>query len=202
MNRCHCGLPSPDTTLCARCTYTLEKDLAEVPNLCDQLDVTLSRQTAVTPHDGGKAAETPLPFNVNASEARTNLHATLVGWVRDIHDGSEQWPADETPLLSRWLFSRLNRIRVHVAADALADEIGYAVSEARRAVDRPKNRSRVFVAPCLEVSCTGELWATFPLADYDADDTSTHAVMACTECEASYPAEQWLRIGRQLRRAS
>lgn len=202
MNKCACGLPAKDTTICPRCTYNLERDLAEIPSLVDQLDITLSRQTAATHHDGGRSAETALPFNLKASEARENLHATLTGWVRDIHDGTEFRPADETPALSRWLFAHLNRIRIHPTADQLHDEISYAVAECRRAVDRPKNRSRVFVGACLDPSCDGELHAHFPLADYDPDDETTHARMTCTECEVIYAAEQWLHVGARLLRRS
>ena len=72
------------------------------------------------------------------------------------------------------VLASVQMLLVHAGHEVLA------VDQARKAVDRPKNRSRVFVGLCLEDDCAGELWARFPLADYDANDPSTHAAIVST----------------------
>ena len=157
------GVPIHDATLCSRCTWDVERDLGDVPALVDELDLTLSRQTAIGYREGGRSAETALPFNVSASDVRDNLKATLVGWVRDLHEQTPDaaWPDDTAAACSRWLLARIGDIRVHPAGDQLRDEIGYAVGEARRIVDRPADR--MYVGPCRSdvdgVICAEELYA-------------------------------------------
>jgi hypothetical protein len=185
-HRCNCGLPAHDTTICARCSYELERGLAEIPALVTDMDLTLSRQTGVTAQDGGRSAEVALPFNIRVSEVRANLHGTLVGWVRDIHDDDEFYPSDADEDLSRWLLARLDRIRVHPAAEQIVDEIGYAVTEARKAVDRAPER--LYAGPCLTPTdtgkCAGELYAK-PGAES----------VKCRDCETVHDLEErrtWL----------
>jgi hypothetical protein len=161
-NRCpEHDTPTKDATLCHKCLWDVERDLGDIPALADELDTTISRQTASGQRDGGRSAEVPMPYNVRASQVATDLHATLVGWVRDMHDPREHWPADTATSMARWMLSRIERIRQHPAGDQLRDEISYAVREARRAVDRPADR--IFAGPCLapvdDGKCQTDLYA-------------------------------------------
>jgi hypothetical protein len=99
------------STACRECWRGLERDLAQMPALIEQLDVTITRQDRVTigsgsgqrgTPDDGADADVVLPatlrwmradqaigtheqgdaFNVGASRARDQLHSTLVGWIR------------------------------------------------------------------------------------------------------------------------
>lgn len=189
-----------DTTLCGVCVDELERDLAETPATLEQLDVTISRQTAIGYHEGGRNADTPMPFNVTASTVATALHRALARWTRT-YGG----PAGDPTRQARWLHGRLRiYIAGHHQAAAFHDETHRLLAEARRVIDRPQDRSRVYVGPCLDDTCPGELWARFPFEDYDQFDRATHAEIACTECTASYPTVEWLRLGARLlkRRAS
>lgn len=193
-----CGAPAHDVNLCARCESRLVRAVAEIPALADELETTITRQTAQGPQEGGRSAEKPLPVNLTASYVADDLKATLVAWVRDLEPNVTYQPRDDLAAIGRWLLSHMDAIRSHKAVDELHDEISYAVREAWRAVDRPANRSKVLVAGCLDVSCDGSLWALIPTADYDSKDASTHAKIQCDECGITYAAEGWMHLGKRL----
>lgn len=197
-----CTRPSGDVALCARCESKLTRAVAEIPALADELETTITRQTSSGPPQDYKKAkkelERPSPVNWTASEAADNLKATLVGWVRDIQPDPAQHPANDLTAIGRWFFARMDIIRAHKAVDDIHDQIIYAVREAWRAVDRPANRSRILVSACLDVACDGELYCLVPADDYDSKDPKTHARIVCSECETTYPAEQWMGLGRRV----
>lgn len=214
-----CFKPFRNGPLCGGCEKAFERTIAEIPALSDELDTTITRQSALGSRNGSRATETPVAFNVRASIVAEELKATLVGWMRDLgperrsvggpvcslctHDScgsfiQDMWPADSIASIGRFLLWKLPDIRQHPAVDQMIDEITYACRAAWRAVDRPKDRSKVKVDDCLEVSCLGELYAVFPIEDYDPDDESTHAKMTCSECQVTYAAEMWMHVGKRL----
>ena len=183
------GVPIHNASLCPTCLADLERDLGDIPALVDELDTTLARQDHIerggfTELDPDAAMPVtariqPLAYNPIASTVGTELHATLVGWVRDIHGEMPiPWPADNATAMSRWLLRHFASIRTHPAADQLRDEIGYAVDQVRRAVDRPTQR--MFVGPCLNPvedvgKCQADLYAR-PSA----------ATVICHDCGAEH----------------
>lgn len=186
------GEPIRNATLCPKCLAGVEKDLGDVAALTDELNTTLARQDHIdragfTDEDPDAALPVtariqPLAYNPVASTADTELHATLVGWVRDLHgELPTPWPDDNATAMSRWMLRHFDLIRTHPAADQLRDEIGYAVDQVRRAVDRPVQR--VFVGPCLEPiedigKCQADLYAR-PTAD----------TVICHTCGAEHDIE-------------
>lgn len=193
-----CGRPNSDTALCARCEGGLTIALSEVPALCDELETTITRQTAGGPRNGSRSAEKPLVFNLRASEVAELLLATLMGWTVDLEPDRAFQPRSESPAASRWLMSRMDTIRVHKDAAMIHEELTYIIREAWHAVDRPATRSRVKVSACLDESCDGELYAHIPVEDYDPHNEQTHAKITCTECDVTYPADQWMTLGRRV----
>lgn len=95
----------------------------------------------------------PLTYNTNASEVRTDLHATLAGWAHELHQTDEHPLTPTTTGYSRWLLNHRDRIAGHEHAPQLRDEISYATDQARRAVDRPPQRT--YAGPCLTPSADG-----------------------------------------------
>lgn len=83
---CGCGQPADDAYLCRVCTNVLRRDLNRIPDLADELDTVLARQTAYLEHHGGRSADTPLPIDTRASEAAWVLRNTLGTWARVLHD--------------------------------------------------------------------------------------------------------------------
>lgn len=52
--------------------------------LADELDNTITRQTAKTQTVGGTSPETPLPINTNAMDAAIELSGTLDDWINQV----------------------------------------------------------------------------------------------------------------------
>ncbi len=157
-----CGRPAHNATICVPCTDQLERDLGDVQAYTDELNLTLSRQTAGPARHGGRSAEKPLPFSVAASEALRVLHSTLHGWVRvAVEEDDADWPTDTSPAMAALLMRRLSWLRQHQAADEAVDEVGSAVELARRTVDRPAER--IYAG-----TCGSDIAAAAPWSDADA----------------------------------
>lgn len=92
----------------------------------------------------------------------------LCNWPcgHDSCDAMRQWESYSPPPVAHqaaaYLLSHIPEIRRHPAVDELADQIHDAISQARRAVDRPADR--IYLGQCLyeeaEVVCLSELYAT------------------------------------------
>lgn len=52
--------------------------------LAEELDNTITRQTAKVQTVGGASPETPLPLNVNAMDAAIELHGTFDDWILEV----------------------------------------------------------------------------------------------------------------------
>jgi hypothetical protein len=133
-----CNQPAPNWTFCRDHSHQLEKDLAEVPAYRDELETTLSRQTATGERSASKSAEKSLAFDYNGSEVLYVLRNTLVGWVRvAVEEDGAETPADDLDSLAAFLLSRLGWLRTHKAGAEAVEEIAYAVGQVRRVIDRP-----------------------------------------------------------------
>ena len=134
-----CGGRQDAGLLCADCCAIVETMIAAVPGLVDELEVAISRQARI---GGGKAgqgtARERMPVNFGAMAVRDALlvQAAFVG--QDIN----------------WL-------RAHVQAAELVRDLGGAVRDAYRAIDRAQDR--VYLGKCMNVveseTCYTELWA-------------------------------------------
>ena len=148
-----CERPTPDGLLCERCTDHLRRDLAALPGLIADLDVTLTRQARVG--SGSSKDRSPLPLNVAASEVGWAVRNTLGTWVRTIELDDLGDLADDPADWARWLGKRVERIRGHVEGGMLADEIGYCVVSIRQVIDTPPES--LYCGPC--ATCGADLYA-------------------------------------------
>ena len=178
-NICGCDRPCREGfTLCSTnqadrpsCRTELEKHLAEMRWLDEQLDIALTGSHGIDYRTlgGAKAGTIPLPWNERASRARNALKNELVGWVRILQTGNEPAPADNLPAIAAWLLSRLNRITRHEAAGDIHIGIVTRFQKAIEELDRaPKERHRI--GKCegqildngetiTEVTCAGDVYA-------------------------------------------
>lgn len=196
-----CGRPTREgIVLCSQCLWELEQALSELPALLDELTTTLTRQARMSAtSDGGRSAERPLPFHVQASKALGDLRVYLVGWVRDLAgDNPARYPENDLAKMARWLLARLDDISVHPAANDIHSEIVGACRHAWHVVDKAANRSRFAVGPCPEQvpedgsQCPGEVWAYIPTSE------DRPARLECSSCGARWETHQWLRAGRRI----
>jgi hypothetical protein len=172
--------------LCTTCVVTLQRDLEAVPDLLQDLDITISKQDRLFDHSGRKTDDHPLPLKLGPMEAKRDLYQTLRTWARHITNQRGEpawWRSDDTTAYhyAEFLLDCLRQIQRDEGAGDLADEIGYAVIQAQRAVDKPMQLQ--YVGPCDE--CGADLYA-HPRAD----------TVACRNCECEpYNVQQrrkWL----------
>ena len=186
---CRCGRPAPDATICTTCAGQLARDLGDVPAYTDELDIVLTRQSRYSDQAavaGPAAAVALLPYNAAASEAGWVLRNTLVGWVRVLDEGGERWPANTVEDMSRWLLARVDELARHEAGDQAADELGAAVGQVRRIIDRPAGR--IYAGPCVRECGSEGTGATLCGADLYAGPG--HQAVVCGACGASYDLDE------------
>ncbi len=170
-----CAEPVRDWTICAVHANQLRQDLAETPALAGDIERTMARLRSAGP-GGTKGAETPMPYDVCASEALGYLRAVLVGWIRDLDENPEHHPADDIVSMAHWLYARHHRLASHPAAEEVVREFAEAYTAGRRALDTG-GPERMFLGLCQW--CTAELFAP-------TDAT----VVRCRGCEAEHdPAD-------------
>jgi hypothetical protein len=141
-----CSSPTGDQgRLCRTHTDDLARDLHTVPDLVQELEVTLTRQARITAEKhGGRSAERPLPWNEHAATVASDLNTTLNGWALDTsrlaEDERDPLAADhysDTTAVAAWLTRNLSTLRMHEGAGSAHEEITRVIRDARWAVDRP-----------------------------------------------------------------
>jgi hypothetical protein len=166
--------------MCSICIATLHRDLEAVPVLLEDLEVTITRQDRLADPSDRKSAETPLPLKLGPMEARRDLAATLLTWAYHLAFDHGTVGPMSSEKAARYLAASLDAIQRDEQAGDLADEIGYAVIQAQRAVDKPQQLQ--YTGPCEE--CGADLYAHL---------RASH--VACRNCPQTYPIEQrreWL----------
>jgi hypothetical protein len=171
-----CSRPTADHALCPTCTLQLARDLAQVPELAEELETTRTKQDRIgNPSDGRGGGHVPLGYRPTAAEVGAVLHDTLAVWARELAaaTGAPLYavPAEHPVMLAAWLAENCEAARHLALAGQLADEVSYAVRVTRRAIDRPLDR--VYVGPCDD--CSADLYAL-----------PHHERLACRECAAEY----------------
>lgn len=198
-----CGRPADGYYLCRWCADELHHSLGTVPTLADELDITVTRQTALgdpLPVSNPSTVQ-PLPYDPNAAECVWVLRDTLTVWAHVIADHiGHTVDAGDLPALADWLRARVHSVRTHTAAGECFDELCHAIRYGWSTVDR--RIGWVFIGPCTSDGCTADLYAR---ADPDnpgrIDPHQT--VVSCRDCGARWNAEtrrDWLL--EQLRDAT
>lgn len=198
----HCARPVSDgAALCAGCTTRLRRELRSIPELVEDLHITLARQDRLTPRQLGRGGDSPVAWKDPASVALADLRGYLTSWVRCIAD--ERGLAithlrDTSPACAAWLVHYLPIVRHHQAAGELLAEIDRSATAARAVTDLPPNSSRFLVGPCPEVNddtgvwCDGEVWANIPTT------TDIPALLRCRTCTTSWDTTRWYRAGARI----
>jgi hypothetical protein len=197
---CACGQPLHDQEeACRDCVKHTRRRLAKQPELAHELEITVTRQARMEEaNDGGRSAETPVPFVPLAASVMHQQRATLVAWCRLIaEEGIGPLPEGESiGALAAHIGIHLPTLRNHAAAPELVAEIKHVTEKAIAAVDLPKNRLQFIAGECPEQYdgwCAGHVIITVP-----RDESAGRSMAACTACRMEWDPTQWLRLGHRI----
>lgn len=177
-----CGaMAQTGALLCRPCENQCRRNLGDMEALRQELDTTLTRQTHMTPdNDGGRSAETPLPYQQQASDLLSEQRALLVSWCRLINEelGARLPRRDTVRAMSITLEHHMGDLRTHEAVAELVDELSDLVRRIHKAIDYPDRKQTI--GPCQEMfedgQCPGQL------VDHLPTDEGRKAWVECTAC--------------------
>lgn len=174
-----CGRDTADGLLCGDDTRRLTKDLRRLPELMRELRVTYTRQSQAGTGNGGRGAQTAVPFDQRASKAADKLVSTAAGIIQLVSQGYNDYWFHEGDVKvvvganmsawSTWLLQRVNRIRGHAEAGDIRKSLEDAVKTATWVIDRPADR--LFIGQC--DLCQTDLYAR-----------DEKQLVVCKACEA------------------
>lgn len=188
--------------LCSACCAILEYELSEVPAIVGELDVTLSRQGRIGAGGHGGLASEKTPIHPGAMDPVWVLGNVLTTWARDVTGDRPGWPTesgrDPAIVAAHILLSEMTTIRKHPAANEIMDEVCDAIRLARRTIDRPANRTIIFVGPCPEVDengadCPGDVYAFIP-----TEDDRPGRMQCGTNGVHTWASIQWYSTGKRI----
>lgn len=179
--------------LCTLCGKELHALLADLPWLCAQLEVTITRQDRLNLGIVGKSSNaSPSPINVGAMELARALGNQLSTIIRDLTEtrGRDDPRLAGNAEMARWIFGHSQAISCSPEAGQVMREIRAATEAILRAINR---NLRMYCGPCTTVTahnrrgevveCGHDLYA-----DRDSDDR-----IQCPRCKTWVdPREQLL----------
>lgn len=184
-----CDRPiTADTALvCRTCSDRLAKDLRWIADNAHDLDTVVTRQARTGNNVGRASAETRLPLDWSAVIDGDAIRNTLSTWARDaIETRGIPYPADTIPAVATFLADEIEWFRHRPYAGEVWDELAYAATVLRRALDT--SAGRVYRGPCLtdtdDGECREDLYAR-PEASY----------ATCRSCGAQHDSahrREWL----------
>lgn len=186
-----CDRPSSGWFVCKRCSDILcDETLAEISWLLDDLDLVIAKQVKYGSRIGGKSAETPIPVNMTASDAKARLVNELTTSVRIIAESNQIAPdCHDAKTAADWLIYHISKIRLHDAGGQVVEDISREFANCMWIVDRP--RSKQYLGDCKDheraddlPECPGEIWG------YD-----NKPEVVCDTCGSWWPREElqeWL----------
>jgi hypothetical protein len=192
----HCTRPTINgVTLCSGCTTRLRTILRSIPDVMEQLHITLARLDKIAPQNGARSADTAVVFKETASATLADLRAVLTSWT-------SRPPATTCVAQAAWLLAQEPFVRRHPAAGRLLTDLDRVTKHAFAVVDLPEDLVRCSVGPCPERDehgsyCRGEVWANVPRT------MDRPAMLRCRGCATEWDTTQWKRAGQriQVRRA-
>jgi hypothetical protein len=138
-NECRCGKPTRDAAyVCDDCSHALAVALGEISWLDDELEITVTRQKGVDYRTKGGTAGSERPSMVvwTAADARRNLTAVLMAWVRYCHQNNIQnssphpgLPAETMKDMAGWLAWRVDGLSLNQYGPTAVQQITRAIGK-------------------------------------------------------------------------
>jgi hypothetical protein len=187
-----CARPT-ELNACWACVEWLGEDLDSVAELVAELETTAARQYSRATL--GRGAESPLPFDPDASDALWCLANVAGTWA--VHVARDRgvrvtWPRSAPgggPGVARiavvaagWLSARLPLLRMSQRAGTAVDELRDAIRAARRAVDR--SPSLAYAGTCGACSTVDHPAHLYARANEDGE--VIRDVVICPTCGAEW----------------
>jgi len=176
----------------------LADDARQAAWLYGELEHVLIGAPAVGGRVSGSPDRTRLP-NMAAVEARSTIRSILVSWCRLIsEERGIDLPRDEVAAMGDYIARHAHWLAAHPAAAEAADELRELAHGRPWRVAYPDGTRRVEVGPCLHDGCGGTIRAVLR-----ASDSLLPSRIVCdANADHVWPADQWLTLGRQLRRTA
>ena len=168
--------------LCRLCGKELSALLSDLPWLCDQLEITVTRQDKLGLASVGKSSDNPSPINVGAMELSRNLRNQLTTIVRDLCDPTHHRLPDlpTNAAAARWLGHQLVLITCSPAAGDIYQEIRGATDAILEVINRS---SRMWCGPCTTVVAHDPNGADIECGtDLYADRYNLAEMIQCPKC--------------------
>lgn len=164
-----------------------------------ELQFTITRQTSKTPQPGARATDTPVPFNVAASDAAGFLRWLLGSWVDTLlrpptpyrvwlskDPDPETYPGDFPPHntiteCAAWLVDHIGRINLHDARQDIETELCDAIHRALNSLDA--RTARHYAGPC--PGCGRDMYT------HTGGDTAE-----CRTCDTTHDGVEAWRTGK------
>jgi hypothetical protein len=153
-------------------------------SLLDELDTTICGDDKVGGASIGvvvRSTDHSISFNERASDAKTALCNTVVGWTKLFAEDNPHLIFDVTTIeqAARWMAGFPNLLAGHPAAVEMHDELRVRVRDARRAIDRPADLVHVGV-------CGGWNEAENKRCKVNLFAIVGHIEVTCRECGTSF----------------
>jgi hypothetical protein len=200
MMTCPCGRPVQGATLCADCTTTLDRAIADLAAHWTDLDNVRAGLTRYGGQGGIRGDRLPMDPRfaryvwVPVKDPDTDeilewqcwipdgtalvdaVQNTITTWVRVVHDHwpSRPLPAGDVAACCRWLLWYPTLIRCADFGPEILDEITHLELQLRALVDRPADRW--YAGPC--DGCRRDLYARTGAAE-----------VTCRECDLVYDVQ-------------
>lgn len=182
-----CAAPArTGVQFCRGCEAKLTAYLADIPDLLEQLLVTVCRQDKFqVGREGGPGPEKPMPFNEKASLMLSELERLVIRWARAFGMTGRACGFDGSGTAAGYLTDHIPYIVTNITALELYREIESAVSKSRRMIDRPADR--IFAGPCnTEVTFFGGI--AYCRNDLYANPGASKVV--CGECHTQHDVQE------------
>jgi hypothetical protein len=190
-------LAADGVRLCGMHVRRIAEDAVKAAGLHDEIALRLTgagqagERTSGTPDHG-------FGLNERAVEVRDDIRTKLVSWSKMVaEERGIALPADTLPALGAYVARHAEWLAAHPLAGFASEELHDLVSAAWP-VAYPSG-ARVFpIGPCPHDGCTGTVKAILRRVD----SLLPSSLVCDLDAEHSYPASEWLRLGRRLKAAA
>lgn len=199
---CQPRLAADGLNLCPVHTRGIAEDATRAAEIYVELVLVLSGTGAPGEKTSG-SKEVGAVLNERAVESRTLIRHTLVSWCRLVsEERGTSLPADDITSLGAYAATHAQWLAAHPAAGECADELHELAHGRPWRTAYPSGARVVVVGACPLVSDDGPCGHILRAIMRRTDSLLPSELVCDAEIPHQWPADQWLTLGRKLRRAA